>query len=61
QPWSSIALAMGSSEENSPNREDVYVAAISMAAIVHTLTKDCANGVIAGCGCTENALNVPLE
>ncbi|EDX13092.1 wnt inhibitor of Dorsal protein [Drosophila simulans] len=46
-------------EENSPNREDVYVAAISMAAIVHTLTKDCANGVIAGCGCTENALNVP--
>jgi len=46
-------------EEKTPNREDVYVAAISMAAIVHTLTKDCANGVIAGCGCTENALNVP--
>ncbi|EDW84047.1 uncharacterized protein Dwil_GK13358 [Drosophila willistoni] len=41
------------------DREDVYVAAISMAAIVYTLTKDCANGVIAGCGCTKNALNVP--
>uniref|UniRef100_A0A6P4EQM3 Protein Wnt n=1 Tax=Drosophila rhopaloa TaxID=1041015 RepID=A0A6P4EQM3_DRORH len=46
-------------EESSPNREDVYVAVIAMAAIVHTLTKDCANGVIAGCGCTESALNVP--
>ncbi|XP_017133458.1 wnt inhibitor of Dorsal protein [Drosophila elegans] len=46
-------------QEASPDREDVYVAVIAMAAIVHTLTKDCANGVIAGCGCTENALNVP--
>ncbi|XP_001358399.3 wnt inhibitor of Dorsal protein [Drosophila pseudoobscura] len=44
-----------------PEREDVYVAAISMASIVHTLTKDCANGVIAGCGCTGNALNVPCS
>ncbi|KAM8706829.1 hypothetical protein ACLKA7_010998 [Drosophila subpalustris] len=43
------------------DREDVYVAAISMAAIVHTLTRDCANGVIAGCGCTGNALNVPCD
>lgn len=41
------------------DREDVFVAAISMAAIVHQLTRDCANGVIAGCGCTGNALNVP--
>lgn len=41
------------------DREDVFVAAIAMAAIVHQLTHDCANGVIAGCGCSDNALNVP--
>ncbi|XP_062126001.1 wnt inhibitor of Dorsal protein [Drosophila sulfurigaster albostrigata] len=35
------------------NREDVYVASIAMASIVHTLTTDCANGVIAGCGCKD--------
>ncbi|XP_030370375.1 wnt inhibitor of Dorsal protein [Scaptodrosophila lebanonensis] len=51
---------------NKPNivamdREDMYVAAISMAAILHTLTRDCANGVIAGCGCTDNALNIPCS
>ncbi|KAH8242937.1 hypothetical protein KR032_003144 [Drosophila birchii] len=45
--------------ETTTDREGAYVTAISMAAIVYTLTKDCANGVIAGCGCTENALNVP--
>ncbi|EDV41660.1 uncharacterized protein Dana_GF17394, isoform B [Drosophila ananassae] len=45
--------------DHTPDREDVYVAAISMAATIHALTKDCANGVIAGCGCTGNALGVP--
>ncbi|KAH8273106.1 hypothetical protein KR018_001062 [Drosophila ironensis] len=46
-------------DDSAQDREDVYVAAISMAGIVHALTKDCANGVIAGCGCTGNALGVP--
>ncbi|XP_023176519.2 wnt inhibitor of Dorsal protein [Drosophila hydei] len=41
------------------DREDVYVAAIALASILHTLTKDCANGLIAGCGCSDNALNMP--
>ncbi|EDV93150.1 wnt inhibitor of Dorsal protein [Drosophila grimshawi] len=41
------------------DREDVYVTAIATAAILHKLTRDCANGIIAGCGCSENVLNVP--
>ncbi|KAH8312018.1 hypothetical protein KR044_009048 [Drosophila immigrans] len=42
-------------EAHKLNREDVYVAGIAMASIVHTLTTDCANGVIAGCGCKDSA------
>ncbi|ALC46234.1 wntD [Drosophila busckii] len=41
------------------DREDIYVAAISLAAILHTLTRDCANGVVANCGCSDNSLQVP--
>ncbi|KAH8382117.1 hypothetical protein KR009_002028 [Drosophila setifemur] len=58
-PITDFVKRQAASKESSPDREDVYVAAISMAAIVHTLSKDCANGVIAGCGCTGNALGVP--
>ncbi|KAH8358642.1 hypothetical protein KR093_001494 [Drosophila rubida] len=43
------------SEAHKLNREDVYVAGIAMASIVHALTTDCANGLIAGCGCKDLA------
>ncbi|KAH8409846.1 hypothetical protein KR222_009896 [Zaprionus bogoriensis] len=45
--------------EQKLDREDVYVAAISMAAMLHQLTRDCANGLISGCGCTAKAHNAP--
>ena len=36
------------------DREDAYVSAISIAAILYTINKDCSSGIVAGCGCGNN-------
>ncbi|XP_013102710.1 wnt inhibitor of Dorsal protein-like [Stomoxys calcitrans] len=38
------------------DREDAYVNAISTAALLYTITKNCSSGIIAGCGsCSDSA------
>uniref|UniRef100_A0A1I8PIW7 Protein Wnt n=1 Tax=Stomoxys calcitrans TaxID=35570 RepID=A0A1I8PIW7_STOCA len=36
------------------DREDAYVTAISTAAVLYTITKDCTSGIIAGCGSSSD-------
>lgn len=44
-----------STKSSALDREDAYVSAISMAAVLYTITKQCSSGTIAGCGCCSNA------
>lgn len=43
------------------DRESAFVQAISTAALIYTVTKNCSRGDIVGCGCEEQKNKKPVD